>query len=173
MNAIIVPATKGRKKIASLFSNTSLSFKTNAPRIAGMDKRKAKSKAHSLLRPRNNPAEMQEPEREIPGAMAIPWNNPIIKASRTFRLSFFSLKNRVANNRMPVIRRRRETLKGLSNNLSRGSLNKIPIMTVGMVAIIIKMPIFVSSFLLRVKRDITILLILLNQKTITASNVPK
>jgi len=66
----------------------SFALKTMAPAMAGIDKRKENSAAATGFTPENKPAEMVEPEREIPGRMATACPIPIIMARIPF--IFFS-----------------------------------------------------------------------------------
>ena len=59
----------------------SLSWKTAAPKIAGIDKMKLNFAANSLSNPANNPAAIVVPERESPGNTANACPHPMIRAS--------------------------------------------------------------------------------------------
>ena len=67
--------------ISTLPPLKSLSWKTAAPKIAGIDKMKLNLAANSLSNPANNPAAIVVPERESPGNIANACPHPIIRAS--------------------------------------------------------------------------------------------
>src|SRR3990167_9529118 len=89
-----------RKKLRSPDPNfwaeiTSKNFLNPAPAITGPAKMNANLAASSLLRPKNNPAEMVEPDLEIPGIRANDWNRPIANEPTivVFSLVFIFLPN--------------------------------------------------------------------------------
>ena len=67
--------------ISTLPPLKSLSWKTAAPKIAGIDKMKLNLAANSLSNPANNPAAIVVPERESPGKIANACPHPMISAS--------------------------------------------------------------------------------------------
>ena len=80
---IKIPRKSGKFIIISesVFINFIIPSKP-APKVAGRANKKEYSVAKGLFKPLNNPATIVEPEREIPGIMAIPWAVPIKRESR-------------------------------------------------------------------------------------------
>ena len=68
---------KTAKALKSVIVPISLSWTTNAPKIAGIDNIKLNLAANSLSNPITSPAAIVVPERESPGNIAHAWPNPI------------------------------------------------------------------------------------------------
>ena len=75
MALVVTPTRSG--VMAAPEKSRSPAFSTTAPRMAGIDSKKLNRAAASRSIPRNKPAAMVDPEREMPGVIARPWPKPI------------------------------------------------------------------------------------------------
>ena len=103
--------------------------------------RKLNSPAYLRFTPMKIMPLMVEPLRLMPGMQAIPWMVPVRSARHKFILtpstSGCLLPVRphwLAKSRVAVTSRATHTARGFSNRLSRGFLNPMPIIAVGMLA---------------------------------------
>ena len=109
-----------------------------------MDSRKLYLAANSLSNPKNSPADIVAPDRDIPGAMAQAWAIPTTSAflmvsfSRGFLSSGLILLLTFSDpqSRKPVIIKNTPTAGMLLNKLSNELLNRTPAKPAGMVPII-------------------------------------
>ena len=113
-------------------------MKVSAPKIVGIASKKANFEASFKLNPIKSPAVIAVPDLEAPGINAKHWNNPINKALRRVMLIrvFFPLFFRKAKSKIDANTRFDIAILSILNILWLiKSLNKNPIITIGIVAI--------------------------------------
>ncbi len=111
---------------APIFLNST----TIAPVMAGMASRNAYLAAHCLSNPKSRPADIDDPDLEIPGNSANDSNAPIISEflnvnSITFFISTVA-KCSDSTNMKPFIIRKTPTATTLLKSASNSFVNKIP-----------------------------------------------
>ena len=110
--------------------------KIDAPKIIGIDNKNENLDAVFVSNPENNPADIVDPDLDIPGNTATAWNNPITKLFFKFNSLLLFFANLVKNNTKLVIINAMPTNKILENNPSNLSFIKKPINAAGIDAII-------------------------------------
>ena len=113
-NAAMMATTSGANPVPD--AGSSIKVSADARVIAGMPIKKENSAASFGFIPRRSAVPIVAPEREIPGATAIPWAIPMRRALFGASSAFWSFFREARKRNNPVTMMRRLTIKGWANS---------------------------------------------------------